>query len=168
MRTDRLYEFIDLLEADAVNPKGSQFNLNFWAAPSGTVDRHTQSHLRSESLSFYKADTKVIAVDCGTTVCALGLLAVSGIFKDEGFTFKIDSDGTLFPKYGNKTGFEAATAFFELPKYADQMESRDYVAYLLFDPCYYERKTGKDAELEVVRRIRLLISHGTLSLDIIG
>jgi len=60
----RLLKLADLLEANANNPTGAKFDYNFWG---------------------YVPEGAQVAVDCGTTVCALGLAAISGQFPGLGY-----------------------------------------------------------------------------------
>lgn len=138
MRTDRLLRLADLLEADAVNPNGVQFDLNDWGHPS-------------DDKIFKNNDD--VTVDCGTAACAFGLAAISGIFKDEGLGYEISSGRyhRLIPRFINEQrdeffGFEAAKEFFDI--------SID-VARKLFDVVHhYEHTTGSVAELAVAGKIR--------------
>lgn len=152
MRIDRLLKVAELLEADAANPTGIKFDLHGWAKPAeldwSTYDRD-EVH--------YEKDA-VIPIDCNTAGCALGLVAISGIFKAEGFDYSISDLGYLHPEFGGHEGFDVAEAFFELP---DDGDTR--IAYLLFDADKFSVSKGAAAELEVARRIRVLCDKGTLT-----
>ena len=64
MNKRRLLKLADLLEADAENKTGVQFDLKGWG----------HSH----------DDDTPVAVSCGTTACAMGLAVLSGAFADAG------------------------------------------------------------------------------------
>jgi hypothetical protein len=153
MRKDLLLKLADLLEQDANNPTGISFNLRSWGRPESLDDSTFDD----------KVKTQTVPVSCGTSACAFGLAAISGIFKDEGLSYRmyLGLDQNLVPTFKNHgvtlEGFEAATAFFELPE-------ESIITYILFDPIYYptNKRTGKDAELEVARRIRKLVADGTI------
>jgi hypothetical protein len=151
MREDRLLKGAALLEADAANPEGVKFDLGTWVSPSG-------SH-RFES--GYPTDTQSVEVNCGTTACGWGLMAISGIFKDEGVGFKIfggssAEPGMLLPSYGDYTGMEAAANFFEIGT---------VMAARLFDTPTYRKLEGAKAELFVAQRMRYLAANGDLPLS---
>lgn len=125
MNKNRLLRLAELLEADAVQPNGIKFDLNVWAVPDG-FDNLASDH------GPYSERTKIIPVDCGTVACAMGLAAISGVFKDEGLTYTIESNGSLYPEYDNAQGFGAAAKFFEI-RYSDatMLFSRDgYSEYM--------------------------------------
>ena len=158
MRNDLLLKLADLLEADANNPTGITFDLGTWGCPTQDVDYDT----------FAKGILdKSVPVSCGTTGCAMGLAAISGIFKDEGLTYRRFAGSQLIPvltKNGDFfEGFVAATNLFEFP------DNGPWPSYssLLFDPEYYptEGKAGREAELKVADRIRKLVNDGKLSFN---
>jgi hypothetical protein len=146
VKTDLLLKLADLLEADANNPHGVRFNLGTWITTSkGSAPE----------------------MSCGTQACAMGLAAISGIFKDEGLTYRRFAGSQLIPvltKNGDFfEGFVAATNLFEFP------DNGPWPSYssLLFDPEYYptEGKAGREAELKVADRIRKLVNDGKLSFN---
>src|SRR5580704_5650057 len=73
MNKRRLLKLADLLEADAKNKKGIQFDYHHW----GSVGN------REEPLS------------CGTSACALGLAAISGAFTRAGLGYTTHPWGSL-------------------------------------------------------------------------
>jgi|SRR5882724_3271763 len=152
MRTDRLLKLANLLETDATNPQGVKFDLNGWAKPA-YMSWSTEE-------DFYDRQTETVPVNCGTSACALGLAAISGIFKDEGFSFTISPIGILVPFFKDVTtmGFDAAEEFFEITTHQ---------SYQIFDPNYYPEaeKTGSIGELAVAARIRTLVAEGDLSIN---
>lgn len=148
MNKRRLLKLADLLEADASNRKGLKFDLGVVAEPSD---------LKS----------KAPAVDCGTTACAMGLAAVSKVFKRAGLGFKVgefkDSDdesgwrATWYLKmtmHGTTCGYDdAAVALFDIS---------ETEANFLFNPGSYDDPTPKGAKGErfVARRIRKFVDKG--------
>ncbi len=151
MNKDRIQRFIDLLKADAANPKGVKFDMGVWTHPEGAVSRRD-----------VPVGTKEVKVDCGTHACALGLAAISGVFKDDGLSFRVwterpdDSVGMLIPTFGTLQEYEAGAAFLGITQ-------QD--ANVLFDNNYYpyEKTRGADAELEVVKRLEYLLEHHSLA-----
>lgn len=160
MREDRLLKLAGLLEADANNPQGIKFDLETWTANSDSAigrlaSPYGEDPLRAEFFTKAKAAAKV-PLDCGTTACAFGLAAISGIFADEGLTYEIQiGDGYLVPMFEQRGGFDAAAAFFEIGLLD---------AYKLFSSEYYSRelRKGKEGELAVADRIRTFMRTGTL------
>lgn len=141
----RLLKLADLLEADAANPTGIKFDLSQWAMPSdlsGAGDMGTG----------YSIDTVTVPVSCNTAGCALGLAAISGVFKDEGFGFKIgEATGWLLPTFNDEVGYDAGRHFFGL-----DYEQTNH----LFDPDFFSDTKGAEAELEVAKRIREVVAEG--------
>lgn len=145
MNKRRLLKLADLLEADASNRKGLKFDLGVVAEPSD---------LKS----------KAPAVDCGTTACAMGLAAVSKVFKRAGLGFKVGqydeaevdfgSTGTWYLKvtmHGEICGYDdAAVALFDI-----SVTEADF----LFNPSSYVAPTPRGAKGEriVARRIRKFV-----------
>lgn len=158
MKRERLEKFAALLEADANDPQGATFNLRGWA---GTFNSKTGPNWTFDKI------TDQIPINCGTTACALGLAAISGIFKDEGLTFRIGHEGNLLPVYLDPSkskmwmGYEAAQKFFDISS---------NTAYRLLSPDYYPEtlQDGSASELEVARRIRLLLSGTSLDTIFFG
>lgn len=68
MNKRRLLKLAGLLEANAKNRKGAKFDLAYW----GTVEK-------AEEL-----------MSCGTTACAAGLAAISGAFKRQGLSYRLE------------------------------------------------------------------------------
>jgi len=107
MNKRRLLKLADLLEANAKNRKGARFNIRTW----GDVDNDAEPEL-----------------SCGTTVCAIGLAAVSGAFKRAGLRYKIEpgwfsynievfhEDKAAIRRLGDSSasGFLAARLLFDL------------------------------------------------------
>jgi hypothetical protein len=145
MRIDRLTKLKDLLETDAANPQSVKFDLHAWGYDTEKGSKYSNN---------FDPTAKTIPLNCGTAACGWGLAAISGIFADEGVTFKIDNDGDLLPMFDGSTAFDAAARFFEL---------NSNTTFQLFDPMYYNVKKGAEAEQEVVRRIKSLIETGRIS-----
>lgn len=145
MNKERLLKLEALLIADANNPQGLKFDLKNWAY-NPSKGAHRWSDFPQDA---------VLKVDCNTAGCGLGLAAISGIFKDEGFTYKISGDGELIVQFNSYEYFEAAREFFEIPEKAVRV---------LFDtPTYNHSTTGAVAELELARRIRQLVETGRIT-----
>lgn len=135
MNKRRLLKLADLLEADAKNKNGIQFNLGTWGLPS----------------SGSKADP---GVNCGTMACALGLAALSGKFKRAGLSFSAEPSifhgkkrWVLAICHRKNVGSYAASSLFEIPI---------NTAEWLFLPSHYRGGpiTGKQGERRVAKRIR--------------
>lgn len=146
MRKDRLEKLAELLINDANNAGGVKFDLRGWAGRPDTIWGIDWN---------WPNGTVGIPVNCGTVACALGLAAISGLFKDEGFGFKLTKIGTLVPIYAHESGYLAAKAFFEISLGDSQK---------LFSPDSYpdHLQAGAEAELAVANRIRMLIDNGSL------
>lgn len=161
-----------LLERDARNPEGVQFDLGTWSSPA---EEHADHHVAGNhsTLYWHRPDVYEVLeqengqlgealeqldapkVDCGTRACAMGLFAISGEFKADGLTHcYIAHNHTnklimLLPKYGRSTGFDAAAQFFGITQ-SD--------ASYLFDPgCYENVPKEAEGELEVAERIRKFV-----------
>ena len=140
MHKDRLVRLANLLRRDAANPNGAKFDLGTWG----------------ESLD---AEPRL---SCGTTACAMGLAAISGIFKDEGLTFwvhpEVDVNGEDINEikigYDGCYGYRAAAEFFGISG-AD--------ARYLFAPDSYRGAipVGKEGEERVAARIEVFIAENT-------
>lgn len=157
MHVGRLKRLEALLRADAKNAKGVKFDLSYWAAPSDSLSNAAYPYRQGG----FKTRKREIAVDCGTTACALGLAAISGEFKKEGLKhtfFQNDFGFQLEPAIKNPrtrcmaTGFEAAEVLFGIDD--DQAE-------FLFAPDRYASvPTGAKGERLVADRIKQFIKSG--------
>ena len=135
MNKRRLLKLADLLDADAKNKKGVQFDLTTWA---GKVSKRGE----------------LPEVSCGTQACAMGLAVISGAFKRAGLTALYDKNYiglgyAVIPKFGRKAGYAAAESLFDIS--AQQ-------ARHLFSPAHYENRKGAKAEMAVAQRIRQLVA----------
>lgn len=130
MHKERLLRLAALLEKDAANENGLQFDLGGWG--------HTRN--------------KAPSVSCGTQGCAVGLAAISGEFTQDGLTFYADRHYDCLlkikPEYSVWSGWDAVEHFFEI-SYAE--------AHNLFDNRFYPTQTGSIAELAVAKRIREMV-----------
>lgn len=127
----RLLKLADLLEADAANPTGVKFDLAYWARDLG--------------------NEVGIAVNCNTAACAVGLACLSGVFTEDGLSWRSSCFSDLIPQFGYAEGFSAVEAFFDLsPRQADN---------LFLDEKYLaaERK-GAVGERAVAKRIREFVA----------
>lgn len=157
MHVERLRKLEQLLRDDAKNEKGVKFNLAVWASPSQTTPG-LGGYAREKWV-----DKVEPSVSCGTTACALGLAAISGVFKDEGLDYRVyeagsevDENGVkrqlfiLEPDHGGHSGFEAGQSFFDLT-YSQ--------SHFLFDPAAYDDiPKGAAGEIIVADRIAGLIN----------
>src|SRR4051812_18831228 len=103
----RLLKLADLLEADAKNKKGVKFDLEVIAQRSVP---NTDVYGFEDS-DFLPDDT--VPIDCGTTACAFGLAALSGVFRRQGLSYTIDGSG-FTPIHGKSRDMHAARTFFLL------------------------------------------------------
>jgi len=135
MHADRLIKLAELLEADAINPKGIKFDLGVWGeAETGSA----------------------VSLSCGTHACAMGLAVLSGAFDEFGlFNRGRSGDDTslIIPAIMGKdfmvTGYQAAGKLFEI---------LHGEACHLFSPDSYDLTKGADAELDVATRIREFVA----------
>lgn len=162
MRTDRMLKLAAALEADANNEHGIKFSLSQWGTvPTALVPLNAEGD-RDYDLLWGKTEKDIaIPLDCGTTGCAFGFAAISGIFKDEGLGYTI-SGADILPTFGNVFSFDAAGNFFELPNWVDDPNK---LVNKLFDPLYFSITKGREAELEVAKRLRR-VAAGDLLADI--
>jgi hypothetical protein len=135
MNTERLLKLADLLEADAENEKGIKFDLGMWG--ESTEQEPSQS--------------------CGTTACAMGLAAISGVFAHAGLACNWDYLGHVngaplrtmkITFNGRIGGVSAGASLFEI--------SHEQSAWL-FMPMNYGHGTpiqGAPGERAVANRIR--------------
>ena len=139
MNKRRLLKLADLLEENARNKKGMQFDINFVGKASSFEAGYT------------------VGVNCGTTGCAMGLAAISGAFKRAGLSYRID-DGWNSARWidtkwkGRILDFDhAAMRLFGID---------NAMATFLFTPSYYPygKRRGAAAERFVAKRIRKLVA----------
>jgi hypothetical protein len=135
MHSDRLLKLAELLEADAANPVGIQFDLGVW----GEAD-----------------SDQPVSLSCGTQACAMGLAVLSGAFEQYGLLnganvpYLIIPEMVAIPGFTNPVGFAAAERLFGI-LYDD--------AVRLFSPDYYAGVTvGAEGELVVASRIREFVA----------
>lgn len=137
----RLLKLAELLEKDARNKKGVKFDLETWAAPSGS---------RPWERSWDRREPE-IEVGCGTSACAVGLACISGAFKRAGLTFgykkSFGGGFHLVPKFNGSREFRAVERFFEV--------GAPEAKFLFAADEYPENKlTGAIGERYVAKRIR--------------
>lgn len=142
MNIERLTKLVNLLKEDANNPVGVSFDMSAWIRVRDP----------DENWPFLRERPDSIPVQCDTQACAFGLAAISGIFAEDGLTYQL-LGSTLVPEYQGQSGFDAACVFFEI-------STRN--AVMLFDPAVYDIKEGAQAELEVVKRIDVLMAVNSL------
>jgi len=156
MRKDLLLRLAAALEMDAANPTGIKFDIGTWAAKDGyNADADYDTNIPY----LFKSETETVPVDCGTVACAVGFAAISGIFKDEGLTYKLKSaEGAYYltPYFNGLDNFEAVGDFFEIDRWA---------VYHLFTGEGYEEKydnrrlpVGAEGELAVAKQIREFVA----------
>jgi hypothetical protein len=134
MNKKRLLKLAALLEKDASNPEGVKFDMSTWGEVKG----------------------KKATMSCGTKVCAMGLAAISGVFKKQGLRYHVEENldrSELWIDIGFKgdvglftDGFTAAQRLFDITS----QES----SFLFSDHSYPRRMTGRRGELYVAKRIR--------------
>lgn len=137
MRKDLLLKLADLLEADAAKPDGIKFDLRAWAydANVGTPEENMLSPGQD------------VTLNCNTAACAMGLAALSGIFKEEGLTWEINLYNNMGIRYEGWANYDAAAKLFDIGSGS---------ACYLFCPDEYplEMRKGAEAERFVAKRIR--------------
>jgi hypothetical protein len=141
----RLLKLADLLEEDADNPNGMKFNMGVWGKT--------------------KVDGK-LGVDCGTQGCAMGLAALSGIFKRQGLRYRYEQtyDPTTPWNHDAKEILEMAIFHVDHPEddeliaaaylFGITMQDADY----LFTPDGKNPTTGKKAERRTAQKIREFVA----------
>lgn len=144
MNKRRLLKLADLLEADAKNKKGIQFDLSVIARKASTEARPWNEDF---------SPREVVPVDCGTAACAVGLACISGAFARSGLSYSITIDSGLMPTFRRPDGKTyrnwgtATPAFFGITR-----KQSDF----LFTPWRYpiDMRTGAAGERYVAKRIR--------------
>jgi hypothetical protein len=132
----RLLKLAALLQADAKNKKGIRFDI-------GNVGRN----VNGEDFN----PKEVVPLDCGTSACAMGLASISGAFKKQGLSYKVEGYDIWNTFNGKLIDFDlAARRLFGITR--EQ-------AYYLFAPWTYPlgKRKGAAAEREVVRRIKRVV-----------
>lgn len=134
----RLLKLAAMLEADAKNKKGLQFDL-------GTVGRSSDY---DENAKFEPG------LNCGTTACAMGLASLSGAFKrSAGLYYTIRYNEDIYNTInGRVVQFDrAAERIFGITN----QEARH-----LFNPFDYpwNQRRGEVGEMAVAKRIRKLVA----------
>lgn len=152
---ERLTMLSNLLKADAANPKGAQFDLGSWSAPTDdlnagawqTRELNLDADLAERTPDgnyFLLPQENLPKVTCGTTACAMGLAMISKQFEQFGlktvFYNRSDKSIVLLPSCGDAEGFDAAANLFGI-----DVEDAQY----LFDPDSYDG-TPKEAEGELL------------------
>jgi hypothetical protein len=149
MHADRLIKLAELLEADAINPKGLKFDLSLWGSSNEYDD---------DGLDDTYAPP--VSISCGTHACAMGLAVLSGEFAEFGLINASHNKSSIVPEIaGTKAfGFQAAEVLFGI----DEKQ-----AYNFFCAEFYpdEITTGKEGELLVAARIREFVADELLELQ---
>lgn len=146
MNIERMQKGIALLIANANNPTGMKFDLHDWG----------RSYYFDEDGSYVNGPP--VGINCGTTGCAMGLFALSGEFEADGLMKPQINATAIRVSYSNPAnhddcggGFNAAAKLFGI--------TYDEVIYL-FDPSSYGGNTvGAEAELEVARRMQVMVDN---------
>lgn len=164
MHKTRLLKIAKLLEKDATDPKGICFSLRHWAAQT---EKLKGKKFADDIAVLVFDDIKDIKLDCTITACAVGLVALSGIFKKEGFSYDIGypryhqideadlvTSGLLIPTYTDKDGnvwrhYEAVERFCDI-SYDEAKYLFGYTAYMIKNLPVF----GAEGELAVAARIR--------------
>jgi hypothetical protein len=125
----RLLKLADLLEADAKNKNGIKFDLYDWGNAR---------------------DDGEVALNCGTTACAMGLAVLSGAFKRAGLT----NGGARYyisPEHGDNIGFDAAASLFGI-----ELSEVEFLFAQSKYPAKYQK--GAVGERAVTKRIRQFVA----------
>ena len=137
----RLLRLAAKLREDAENPEGMKFDINHWGS---TRDKEHG-----------------LALSCGTTGCAMGLAAISGIFKRAG----LGIDGLTAPgepltfiwrftmNGEPREGWEAAAQLFGI-----ELKQAQYLFYAGHYPS--AKRKGRAGELAVAERIEVVLAGG--------
>jgi len=159
MRTDLMLKGADLLEADALNPEGIKFDLNTWAADA-RVDLTEPFGVNGLRTFGYKEDA-VIPINCGTQACAAGLFALSGAFKDQGFSYEITNDGRLRLAIQTRDAFGIRTVLHDWEAVAHLFAIEEPQAWKLFSADNYPptQRKGAVGELAVAARMREMVAE---------
>ncbi len=144
-RLERLYH---LLITDANNPDGVRFNMNYWLGTHNPGNPFTPMFNK-----FTSEDHERFTMSCNTHACALGLACLDPELRAEGLDFRVSSadlqnSARMVPVFSGVTEFDAGQTFFGL--------TSDETLHL-FSAYRYENTTGREAELEVARRVRRFI-----------
>lgn len=132
MNKRRLLKLADLLEADAKNKKGIRFDMGTW----GEVNDEAKP------------------LSCGTTACAMGLAALSGIFKRAGVGYYITrGGGLLITMNGGGDAVGAAQDLFSI--------SHAEAVYLFTE----SEEVGAKGERAIAARIRRFVKEGGCPAD---
>lgn len=145
MQKRKLLELATMLEKDAKNKKGIQFDMDVVGKPSDAVDPID---------TIFFAPNQIVPLDCGTTACAMGLAALSGKFKKEGLSYRIRPAGEMIdPKWKGRVQDYDKVA---MKLFGITIEQANY----LFSPWTYpySKKKGAKGEREVVRRIKWIVA----------
>lgn len=133
---ERLLKLAALLRKNAANPKGVKFDLDAWAMYD---DRKSQVLSKGP-----------IPLNCNTTACAVGLAAISGLFKEEGLGY-VAGAGTIIPTYGRESAWEAVNSFFGL--------TENQAGYLFADVYYpHDHRRSARGEIAVANRIATFVA----------
>lgn len=124
MHKRRLLKLADLLEADAKNKKGIRFDLLSW----GHVNDPDE------------------VLSCDTTACAMGLAAVSGVFRRQGLKCRIRK-GVINIGFGRSwDAMKATQRIFQI--------TRDDTHDLFITAWNLPAISGAEGERAVAKRIR--------------
>lgn len=147
----RLEKLAKLLETNADNSTGLCFNMHTWGASSVWLEKIQNGEPKKADLKTSEIQAWKPELSCGTTACAWGLAAVSGIFYEEGVFCRV-SGACMEIQWGSFQDFKAAQEFFGL-----ELEEAAY----LFLPSSYltHHQKGAEAEKYVAVRIREVIEH---------
>jgi hypothetical protein len=132
----RLLKLASLLQTDAKNKKGIRFDINIVACNVNGKNFNPK---------------EIVPLDCGTSACAMGLASISGAFKKQGLSYRVQ-DGSLRNTFnGWVVDFDKAA----MKLFGVTIEQAHY----LFNPNAYpfKNRVGAAAEREVVRRIKRVV-----------
>lgn len=124
MNNENLLRLVKLLERDANDAAGVQFDMNIWG----------------------KIKDQANPISCGTQACAMGLAALSGEFAEEGLTaYFTGEDGMIFHWHGIPTDpLVIATNLFGISI------TESYALFL--GECWLRGKEGELAKANQIRQ----------------
>lgn len=130
---DRLLKLADGMLDNANNKQGVKFDFHTWG---WTENQPTEPLL-----------------NCGTTACAFGYAAISGLFKDEGFGYEVRDSGEIIFNWKGRdvANFQIGEALFGL--------SPRQFSYLFSSDWGREYSLGAEGEREAALRIKEFVQE---------
>lgn len=159
MHRENLETLHALLIADANNETGLSFNMNFWIADAKSISEESSGNWRLNTIKKFgipagETITYSAPINCGTAACAMGLAALSGAFPNLTIENHVGIPTVIYRTLGVRfTDFEAACKLFGI--------STTYAEWLFGPSSYGLVSKGHEAELEVAKRLRILLDQGS-------